>query len=204
MKKVLFFLALFLFASCIKKHVIHITAKNAVTGEPYAGLHYEVIREKGKVWEDKLVKVASGILDENGEAMVSKNIIKDPIRIMVERPPNWCYEKNNQYYLKGDGPNYEVNVEFAECAYLKQNISNVNCQGMNDYMILETSNEVNSLGKTGWEFFGCNGYVGDHFSSVPIGKYYFKWTVIRNNVSSTYYDTINLSEEEYKVYNINY
>jgi hypothetical protein len=51
------------------------------------------------VWEDKLIKVASGTLSENGEAMISKRIVEDPIRIMVERPENWCYGKINQYLV---------------------------------------------------------------------------------------------------------
>nr|WP_294862691.1 hypothetical protein [uncultured Fluviicola sp.] len=71
-------------------------------------------------------------------------------------------------------------------------------------MILKTSNKVNSLGATGWEFFGCNGYTGDHFSNVPMGNYYFEWHVTRNSVTNIYYDTIYLNPGEYKVYDINY
>lgn len=197
-------LSLFFF-SCKKERTIHITAKNAVTGAPYEGLTYYVVQEKtGGYGGEKFKTVASGTLDANGEAYFTKKLTKDySYAVRVEQPANTCYNKQITYYF-GDEGVFEAPFEFAECAYLKQNITNVNCQGTSDYMILKTSNQVNSIGATGWEFFGCNGYVGDHFSEVPFGKYYFEWEVTRNNITNTYYDTIYLSPGEYKTYDINY
>ena|SRR5574343_218292 len=205
--KHLFFLliSLSLFA-CSKHREIKIIGRNAVTGQGYEGLQYEVVSSRtgndGEVYRTE----ALGNLNANGEAFVSikqKNSRTYSIRLFG--PSNSCYSNNVIQYF--DSP-YDVNgtftFEFAECAYLKQNITNVNCQGTSDYMILKTSNQVNSLGATGWEFFGCNGYVGDHFSEVPFGKYYFEWKVTRNNITNTYYDTIYLSPGEYKTYDIIY
>jgi hypothetical protein len=172
-----------------------------VTGQPYAGLNYSVRSSRGNGFRTE----ASGVLNENGEAAVTLRIKDRLYSIRVEEPENTCYNKNITLYFNYPYDNNHVfSFEFAECAYLKQNITNVNCQGTSDYMILKTSNQVNSLGATGWEFFGCNGYVGDHFSEVPFGKYYFEWEVTRNNITNTYYDTIYLSPGEYKTYDINY
>jgi hypothetical protein len=197
---------LLLLVACTKHREIKIIGRNAVTGQGYEGLQYEVVSSRtgndGEVYRSE----ALGNLNANGEAFVSikqKNSRTYSIRLFG--PSNMCYSNNVIQYF--DSP-YDVNgtftFEFAECAYLKQNITNVNCQGTSDYMILKTSNQVNSLGATGWEFFGCNGYVGDHFSEVPFGKYYFEWEVTRNNITNTYYDTIYLSPGEYKTYDINY
>ena len=201
MRIALFFCLSLLLFSCGKKRSIVITAKNPVTGEAYAGLSYYVVSSRGNGSRTE----ASGVLNENGEAAVTLRIKDRSYSVRVVAPENTCYNKNItlSYNYPYDN-NHVFSFEFAECAYLKQNITNVNCQGTSDYMILKTSNQVNSLGATGWEFFGCNGYVGDHFSEVPFGKYYFEWEVTRNNITNTYYDTIYLSPGEYKTYDINY
>ena len=198
------FLIGILLLSCKKERTIHITAKNAVTGQPYPGLTYYVVQEITAGDGEKTKTVATGTLDANGEAHLTKKLPKAySYAIRVEQPANTCYNKQITFYF-GTEETFNCNFEFAECAYLKQNITNINCQGSGDYMILYTKNQVNSLGVTGWEFLGCNGYTGDHFSSVPIGNYYFEWNVTRNSITNTYYDTIYLSPGEYKTYDINY
>jgi len=195
-----------IFSSCGKKRSIHITAKNAATGERYAGLQYFIVSSTTSGDGEKYKTEKSGFLNENGEA---SEIIREKqyrtYAVRVVEPESSCYNKVITMYF--GSPNDEdghFNFEFAECAYLKQNITNVNCQGSGDYMILYTKNQANSLGLTGWEFFGCNGYIGDHFSNVPMGKYYFEWHVTRNSITNIYYDTIYLSPGEYKTYDINY
>jgi hypothetical protein len=206
MRRLSILTVLLLLVACTKHREIKIIGRNAVTGQGYEGLAYKVVSSKtgndGEVYRTE----ATGNLDANGEAFVSIKQRKGrSYSLRVFGPSNNCY--TNEVIQSFDSP-YDVNgtftFEFAECAYLKQNITNINCQGSSDYMILKTSNQVNSLGVTGWEFFGCNGYVGDHFSEVPFGKYYFEWEVTRNNITNTYYDTIYLSPGEYKTYDINY
>ncbi len=196
---------LFLF-SCGKERSITIKAINAATGQAYAGLEYRVASSRTGINGEKYRTEASGVLDAHGMAVVNiKQKDSRTYSVRVVEPANTCYNKEITQYF--DSP-YDVNgtftFEFAECAYLMQNVNNINCQGGGDYMILYTKNQVNSLGVTGWEFFGCNGYIGDHYSSVPIGKYYFQWEVTRNSITNTYYDTIYLSPGEYRTYDINY
>jgi hypothetical protein len=207
----LFFIVLVsMIASCGKKHTVHIKAVNPVTGQVYVGLKYRISQEKTTLWDEKTKIIASGELNENGEANATFRRGNNPIRVQVERPSNCCYSKNDVYYIKGDDPNHEVLVEFAECAYLKLNINNVNCQGASDYLKLyymgrqvggQSSGIVGALSKEGG---GCYSFIASSFSSVPMGEMYWKWEVTRNSITNIYYDTIYLSPEEYRVYDINY
>ncbi len=130
------FISLSLF-SCSKERTIHITAKNAVTGAPYPGLKYEVIREHGKTWEEKYITVASGTLNENGEIFITKQLPNnDAYTIRVEEPANTCYNKNISLHFGGES-NFEAPFEFAECAYLTISVNNINCQGPTDKIIFD-------------------------------------------------------------------
>lgn len=196
-----------LIVSCGKKRSIHITATNVVTGERYPGLEYSIVSSVVGTENGEGTKtVASGTLDSNGEAVVTLREKRNRrYAVRVVEPANTCYNKmSTMFFDSPSDENGNFNFEFAPCAYLKQNITNTNCQGSLDYMILYSKNQVNSLGSSGWEFFGCNGYVGDHFSGVPMGQYYFEWHVTKNSITNTYYDTIYLSPGEYKTYDINY
>lgn len=206
MKKLLFVISLsLLLFSCKKERTIHITAKNAVTGQPYAGLTYYVVQEKTGMSGEEFKTVATGTLDNNGEVFITKKLSKKySYAIRVEAPPNTCYNKQITFYFANQETVFECPFEFAGCAYLKENITNVNCEGPNDYMILYTSNSVNSLGATGWVFNGCASYSGSDFSKIPMGYYYHEWHVTRSGITNIYYDTIFVQENEYKTYDINY
>lgn len=207
MRLIIFLVLTLAIASCGKKRTIHITATNGATGVPYQGLRYSIVSSLIGMENGEGTKtVSSGILNENGEAIFTlRESTRRRYAVRVDEPDNCCYNKISTIFF--DSPNDKnghFDFVFAECAYLKQNITNINCQGGGDYMILYTKNHVNSLGATGWEFLGCDGYVGDHFSSVPMGKYYFEWHVTRNSITNIYYDTIDLSPGEYRTYDINY
>ncbi|AEA43893.1 hypothetical protein [Fluviicola taffensis] len=213
MRNLLFILfgTLFL-VSCGKKRSIHITATNAATGERYAGLQYYIVSSTTSGNGEKYKTEKSGFLNENGEAT---EIIREKqyrtYAVRVVEPENSCYNKEITQYF--DSP-YDVDgtftFEFAGCANLKLNINNINCQGASDYFKLyymgrqvggQGSNIVGALSLQGG---GCYSYTGNDFSSVPMGNMYWKWEVTRNNVTTTYYDTINFSAGEYKIYDINY
>jgi len=131
-------ISLLLFLSCKKKQTIHITAKNAATGEPYPGLTYYVVTYTNINGGTKSKTVATGTLDANGEAVVTERLPKNKGRgVRVVEPENSCYNKNIQlYFSEEDGENFKAEFEFAECAYLKLKIENGNYQGTNDYFKL--------------------------------------------------------------------
>ena len=135
MKKlmILFVIGVFL-VSCKKERNFHISAKNAVTGEPYAGLSYEIQRSWSGSFENKYKSVGSGVLDANGEAFFTKRLHDNSsYSISVAPPPNTCYISDSDLHAGGD-KNFKAEFEFAECAYLKLNIHNINCIDANDYM----------------------------------------------------------------------
>src|SRR5690554_980396 len=209
-KLILIMIVGMVFFSCKKKQTIHITAKNAATGEPYSGLTYYVVTHKNvlKPYGGKKAKtVATGTLDENGEAIVTKRLSKNNGHgVRVEEPENSCYNKNIQlYFSEEDGKNFKAEFEFAECAYLKLKIENVNCLGLNDKLILYQGNKVGSFNyNQPWEHNGCAYWETSGYSNIPMGEQYYKWEVTRNNVTNIYYDTIYLNPGEYKTYEINY
>lgn len=193
-----------LFFSCKKERTFHITAKNAVTGEPYPGLSYNIERSWSGSFENKYKTVGSGVLDENGEVYFTKRLHKNSsYSISVAAPSNTCYMNSSDLHAGGE-KNFKAEFEFAECAYLKQNITNINCIDVNDYMVLYSDNQIHSLGNIPWEFYGCDGYIQSHYSSVPEGEYFYKWEVTRNNITNVFYDTIYLSKGEYRIHEINY
>src|SRR5690554_4261778 len=211
MKKLLLILIIgTLFFSCKKERTFHITAKNAVTGEPYPGLSYNIERSWSGSFENKYKTVGSGVLDENGEVYFTKRLHKNSsYSISVAAPSNTCYMNSSDLHAGGE-KNFKAEFEFAECAYLKLSIHNVNYINDNDYLKLYyLGRQVggqgeNIVGAVIREGGGNYSYVGNDFSSVPMGERYYKWEVTRNNVTNIYYDTIYLNPGEYKTYEINY
>ena len=197
-------LSLFLF-SCKKERTIHITAKNAVTGAPYEGLTYYVVQEKtGGYNGEKFKTVASGTLDANGEAYFTKKLTKDySYAVRVVQPANTCYNKQITYYF-GDEGVFEAPFEFAECAYMRQNIVNSNCEGATD--IFNFRDKFVYTDWSGWSYdiMGCFSNTGGDYFKVPAGKRYFQWMVTRPSGVTEGLDSIELAPGEYGELNINY
>ena len=100
MKFITLFLIGILLLSCKKERTIHISAKNAVTGQPYAGLTYYVVQEMTAGDGEKTKTVATGTLDANGEAHLTKKLPKaHSYSVRVEAPANTCYNKQITYYF---------------------------------------------------------------------------------------------------------
>src|SRR5690554_2582483 len=203
--KYLLIISLLLFFSCKKKQTIHITAKNAVTGEPYPGLSYEIMRSWSGSFENKYKSVGLGVLDANGEAFFSKRLHDNSsYSISVAPPPNTCYISDSDLHA-GREKNFKAEFEFAECAYSKLIINNANCNGASDKFVLFRKNQIGSInGNFGWEHLGCAYWETNGYSDIPMGNVYFRWEVSRNGTNSIYYDTVFYAPGEYKTYEINY
>lgn len=208
MKKLILILLMGVFlVSCKKKQTIHITAKNAATGEPYPGLTYYVVTYTNINGGTKSKTVATGTLDANGEAVVTERLPKNKGRgVRVVEPENSCYNKNIQlYFSEEDGENFKAEFEFAECAYSKLIINNVNCNDATDEFVLFRENQIGSInGNFGWEHLGCAYWETNGYSDIPMGNVYFRWEVTRNGTTNTYYDTVFYAPGEYRTYTINY
>ncbi|PKR81257.1 hypothetical protein CW751_06645 [Brumimicrobium salinarum] len=204
MKKLLLLLlvGLFLF-SCKKKQTIHITAKNAATGEPYPGLTYYLVTYTNINGGTKSKTVATGTLDANGEAIVTERLSKNKGHgVRVVEPENSCYNKNIQLYFS-DEENFKAEFEFAECATLQRKVTNINCIDTSDKIEIYIDNTMHSTSNIPWILHGCANSTTSP-TQVPIGTYTLHWIVTKNNISTDYYDTFNLDINEYKIYEINY
>lgn len=201
----IFSISLLLF-SCKKERSIHITAKNAVTGEAYAGLTYYVVQQMTSGGGEKSKTVATGTLDSNGEAHLTKRLSNQlSYAIRVEEPTNTCYNKQITFYF-GTEEIFDANFEFAECAYLKFRYHNTSCQDVNDH--IEVTRITNLDGYTGFYnpavYNGCTDYTMPEFVQVPMGYWYFSWNVTKNSITNSYSDTIFLNAGEQKYYEFNY
>ena len=206
--KLLFLLLSFglLVLSCKKERTIHITAKNAVTGQPYAGLTYYVVQEMTSGDGEKTKTVATGTLDSNGETYLTKKLPKAySYKIRVEPPANVCYNKQITFYFANQETNFDCPFEFAECTYLTLSVNNINCQGSSDKILFDLQPtyipNYNNIIPT--EKLGCysNTFVE---SQVPFGQWEATWEVTRNGVTS-YHDSIfTIGKEEHFLFTINY
>ena len=199
----LFFIA-FLF-SCGKERSIKIKAINAATGEPYAGLEYRVASSRTAANGEKYRTEASGTLNANGEAFVTiKQKTGRTYSVRVVEPTNSCYNKQiTQYFDSPFDQDGTFTFEFAECAYLKLQIHNVNCIDSNDEikfrrLWLSTNESNNFVIQT-----GCFQFDGNYFS-LPMGQYKYEWIVTKNGITTVHDSIFTLSANQYFDFAINY
>jgi hypothetical protein len=179
---------------------------NVVTGARYAGLSYQVVSSRTTTNGEKYQTDAEGVLNNNGEAVVDVNVKKGrSYSVRIGALDNICYHNElSQYFNSPYDVNGTFTFKFAECAYSKLIIKNVNCQSGNDKIELFRQDQIGSLSNTGWVQYGCVNWETNGYSDVPMGIRFYKWEVTRNSLTETFYDTIYLNAGEYKTYEINY
>ncbi len=206
MKHLFFLLIRLSLFSCTKHREIKIIGRNAVTGQGYEGLQYEVVSSRtgndGEVYRSE----ATGNLNANGEAFVSikqKNSRTYSIRLFG--PSNSCYSNNVIQYF--DSP-YDVNgtftFEFAECAYLNLHINNINCEGPGDILNFRSKQSYTEWQSWTSDRMGCISLNSLDYFEVPAGWRIYEWKVNRNGIITNFKDSIFLSPGGYGIFNMNY
>ena len=185
--------------SCGKVHTIRLSAKDAATGVPYAGLYYVVMKEKLDITGNSFKAKSSGVLNENGEVYVTMRFNKNKkYHIKVTEPNNACYNKNINYsYTLGDAKT-DFPFEFAECGFLQLKVTNTNCQNSNDYIkynmkptYYEGYNGISEVAK-----YGC--YDNEFMDSkVSSGTWRATWEVTRNNATVMHDTLFNIAPNEH-------
>ena len=194
-----------LFFSCKKERTFHITAKNAVTGEPYPGLSYNIERSWSGSFENKYKTVGSGYLDANGEVYFTKRLHENSsYSISVGSPENTCYF-NSGSLSPGGEKNFKAEFEFAGCANLKLQIHNVNCQGPADSMRFRSKYNYENQWQ-GWTTYrtGCYDFDSPDYFEVSQGTRMYEWEVIRNGNKTTYSGSVLLNKGGYGMFEMNY
>ena len=196
------------FSSCEKNHhVIHVSATNIVTGSgsQYEGLKFSVVATTSGVFESNYKNVYEGYLDQNGQASFDLKMKNNKsYKLGIELPENSCYFNDLYFSLKHDLKTQTVNIVFAPCAFLKLDITNINCMGINDSMRFRSK-----LSFEDWEIWssyrvGCYDYVSADYFEIPSGWRIYEWEVNRSGVITTFIDSIYLESGEYKTFEINY
>ena len=190
---IILFVGLFLF-SCEKKRTIVITATNGATGERYSGLQYFVVSSTTTGSGEKYKTEKSGFLNENGEATeVLREKQFRTYAVRVVEPENSCYNKEITMYFDGaNDKNGHFDFVFAPCAYLKLNINNVNCQGIEDLMNFRTKYPFTDWKSWSGDRTGCYSYTTPYPFEVPAGWRIYEWRVNRNGVITNHIDSIYL------------
>jgi hypothetical protein len=195
--------------SCKKKANFHVKIINPATGEGYANTKFFVKSEKTGA-DGEIVKTeASGITNENGEALVTSLKISNAksYYVIPESIPNICYINDVKIYYTDrlTNPNPQFTFEIAPCAYSKLTINNVNCEGPDDLMVLYQGNQIGTFdGSFGWQHHGCAFWQTNGQSDIPMGKVYYRWEVTRSSGTTIHYDTVYYAPGVLTEYEINY
>ena len=98
-----------------------------------------------------------------------------------------------------------MHVDFHALPYgdYQIKVKNVNCQGLNDTIIINQSNYVGSFLGINWILKGCVNYTTD-ISKVPMGDIYTKYTVIRNGLSTVTENVFTVVPNQLNLQEISY
>ncbi|MCT4562599.1 MAG: hypothetical protein N4A41_14620 [Crocinitomicaceae bacterium] len=211
MKYLSILIVLTLLFSCGKKkeRVLHLKAINPATGQVYPGLPWRVTATTTAGSGEKKVFDKEGNLDANGEATLTVKLKNSwTYNIRVVEPENTCYNKQiTMHITEPEKKEQNFLFEFAPCAKFKLKVKNTSCTGPNDHFkLIFLGKEVDPsylYGATVKEEYGCYEWESN-FSDVPMGEIYYKWEVTKNGITNIFYDTVDLSEGETRIFEINY
>ncbi len=98
-----------------------------------------------------------------------------------------------------------INADFYAVPYgnYKIVVNNINCQGLNDTIIIRRTNQLESFLAIDWILTGCGGY-NSSFSQAPMGTVYTHYTVIRNGISTEYDVNFEILPNQDNIQTINY
>ena len=113
--------------------------------------------------------------------------------------------QNGSLFKVNKSKNTYVGYEAISFAKIKYIISNNNCTGSTDKLVLyeESLSASEYFIDAGWQHDGCVNFESDYLG-VPMGRLALRWEVTKNITTTTYHDTIYLEEGEQRVYEINY
>jgi hypothetical protein len=205
--KYLLLISLLFLISCKKERTIHISAKNAATGEGYSGLGFVLRETKGYVTSTGEVqkKVYEGTLNAQGEAVFNYKLKNNRSYVLTTLVPDeeLCYINNTSYTLANTDDNFKFDFLFAECATLQRKVTNINCIDSSDKIEIYIDNTMHSTLNIPWVLNGCANSTTSP-TKVPIGTYTLHWIVTKSNISTDYYDTFSLVLNETKIHEIEY
>ncbi|AEA43638.1 hypothetical protein [Fluviicola taffensis] len=205
---------LFLFTLCTctkfgKNVYVDGYVSNAITGEPVPNVSLRLYR--GQIsWGDP-VGTASKTLktvttDANGYYKAEHlstpfNAVYIQIGNGVEGGYVLIDGQDSKLIKKGKRNHFDY--QMVPYGNYKLIINNINCQGVNDTIIINQTNQVGSFLGIDWILKGCNGYITAN-EKAPMGTVYTHYIIIRNGISNEYEVNFEILPNQDNVQTINY
>jgi hypothetical protein len=184
---------------------------NPVTNEPIEGVKVQLVRSTNFQIPGGYKEIKHTFSDINGVFELNATRLGD-VWIQAQR--------GEDYYVLGwyqDGiyvsddfrsqvqkrKTMEMDFHLVPYGEYQIIVNNINCENLNDTIIINQQNQVNSFFDSDWILSGCDGYTTT-FSKVPMGNIFISWTVIRNGISESFLDTVFLNDGAQLVYELNY
>ena len=205
----MFFMLLFL--SCKKENSKHwtevnIKANNYLTGEPITDVACGVFYSKaGFFLNVETIALHEGFT-ENGQYSFGFKAKKNGFyqaEAAIEYGKYYVINFSNYLYLDyGEVNNFQFDL--VTYGYLNFDIKNTNCFDSSDQILVKRSSEIGYNGYSDVIIDGCYEDSSAIFGKVPIGKWFIEWDVTKNSITNTFYDTIVLSQDEHRIYELDY
>jgi hypothetical protein len=215
------FIILVLATACKKKTMVVIQAQNINnpnSGSDYAGMAYGILESWTPGFELKTNRVATGVLDANGQAAFDLKM--KPNRkydLGIQKPDNICYTEITLQERLDHEKNNTFNFKYGTCGYVNLPRTNSNCEGPDDkfrYKYYYTDNPdiyiyIGFLYQNEWDpedfIAGCIDYSNINvYHSRPTGNYTIEWQVERPSGTTTGIDYFTITENDTTNYLIEY
>ena len=202
-------ISLFLF-SCTKKETLRVSVKNIVTGEPVANMNinvYEVFNVSDGVSGTKTELFQSGETNSEGVLFLTEKFNKNRrYTVKVGKfSEEVCYI-NKSSYTWSVGEATDLAFEYAPCGYLRFRYVNTSCFDENDH--IEVYRYTNLPDYVGFminaEYEGCTDYEMSNFVEVPMGWWFFEWSVTKNGLTENFSDSVFIEAGDYEYYELQY
>src|SRR5690554_2424080 len=184
------------FMSCNRKTTLKGRVLNPVTNQGIEGFTIAVSKD---TWElpGGAKTVGETTSDANGDFVLKFKKSGYDFSVYKEGYYNIGWYQNGeilpgQLSVKDKGKNMKADFYAVPYGSYRIVINNINCQGVNDTIIIHRQNEVKSFLDQNWTLTGCSGYT-TAWEKVPMGTIHTKYTVIRGGISNTF-------EEDFEVY----
>ena len=179
---------------------------NPITGEGYEGATIELIKSENLQYNGGYKEVKHTLSDANGNFEISATRL-GPVWIQAQTGGyklGWDYEGHYYSMLKVDkGKVMHVDYHLVPYGEYRIKINNINCQGANDTLIINKTNQANSFLDVDWVLTGCDGYTTS-WDKVPMGTIHTKYTVIRNGISNSFVEDFEVLPNQQNEQIINY
>ena len=181
---------------------------NPITGVGISGVEIKLLRSQNLQYNGGYKAIKKVVSDENGNYEINATRLGPIYLIPGEIGQNYSLGFNyegNYYSMKKVDKGKVMHIDYHLVPYgeYRIKINNINCQGTNDTLIINQTNQTNSFLGVDWVLTGCDGYTTS-WDKVPMGTIHTKYTVIRNGISNSFVEDFKVLPNQQNEQIINY